>query len=85
MFSHVIPLPFPPSLLPSVAPPSPRSGELTAEYEQKKATMLRAQEETAFSFQKKKVSIVHISVTLMEPLFHIVPNQFEEQYVICYL
>jgi len=45
--------------------PSLRSGELTAEYEQKKAAMLQAQEETAFSFQKKKVSN---AVTLMEAL-----------------
>lgn len=33
-----------------------RSKEYADEYEEKKAAMMKAQEETAFSYQKKKVS-----------------------------
>ena len=35
-----------------------RSGELVSDYEQKKAAMLKSQEETNFNYHKKKVQYV---------------------------
>ena len=48
-----------------------RSGELASEYEKKKAAMSQAAEETAFTYHKRRVSLVPVAVQrLYQTLFH---------------